>query len=106
MPTAHLNRNHFQVTHFVKFVDLSNEKVTEARGNLGVSNVDHLVVDVEVDLGRGAELFSRCLIRLDVTHFMFEAQKNCFQLFWGLVDERSQLGDWQGGVQLQEASDV
>jgi hypothetical protein len=37
--------------YFVKLVDLTDEEVTEASSHLGISDMDHLVVDVKVNFG-------------------------------------------------------
>ena len=40
---------------FIKLVDLSDEKVSVSRSNLRVSDVDHVLVNVEVHLRAGFE---------------------------------------------------
>ena len=42
--------------HLVELMDVSDEEVTVASGDLGVGDVNHVLVDEEVDLWGGLEL--------------------------------------------------
>jgi hypothetical protein len=44
------------IFYIVELLNLSDEKVTESGGDLGVSNVNHLIVDIKVNLGRRAKV--------------------------------------------------
>ena len=54
-------------------MNLSNEEVAEARRYFGVGDVDHVLVNIEVDFGRRAELLEG-LLGLDVAHFMLKIE--------------------------------
>ncbi len=78
------------IFYIVELLNLSDEKVTESGGDLGVSNVNHLIVDIKVNLGRRAKVLVG-LIWLDVAHFVFEAQQDGLQIFWTLYKITKQL---------------
>jgi hypothetical protein len=64
-------------------LNLSDKKVAESGSDLGVGNVDHLIVNVEVDLGGRAEVLAG-LVRLNVAHLVLEAQQNSLQILRAL----------------------
>ena len=51
----------------IELVDLSDEEVTVSWGNLGVRNMDHVLVNVEINFGAGFEfsLQPGCSLRPD-----------------------------------------
>lgn len=44
------------MVELLELVDLSNEEIPVTVGHLGVSNMDHVVIDVEVQLENGRNL--------------------------------------------------
>ena len=71
--------------YLVQLLNLSDEKVTESSGHLGVGNVDHLIVNVKIDLGGGSEVLVG-LVRLDVAHLMLETKQNRLQIIRALMN--------------------
>lgn len=89
--------------------DFANEKVTVTMRHLRVGNVNHLVVNVKVQLGARLELAVQqagALRPHDVLHFVLEAEQLDEQIgdltvVLLLVHEGGQLLDGQRRVQLQ-----
>lgn len=97
-------------------MDLADEEVTVGRRHLGVRDVDHVVVDIEVELRAALECAlepRRALRPHNVLHLVLEAHEVHSQLLDVLVHlvvtlltihERGQLRQRQRCVQLQVAS--
>jgi hypothetical protein len=73
------------LNYLAELLDLSDEEIAESSGHFGVGDMDHFVVDVEVNLGRGAEVLVG-LIRLDVAHLVLKAEQNRLQIFRALEE--------------------
>merc|ERR1711971_170064 len=92
----------------VKLVDLSDEEVAVPASNFGVSNVDHIFVNVEVNFASTLEFSLQPAgpLRPDhVLHLVLERQQVVPELLWGHLHEPRHLVQGHRGVQLEVGPD-